>query len=59
MEGYMTIKQAAEKWNITTRRIQFLCSKGRIEGATKFGRDRLRSASALNLMLSRKKQYRR
>lgn len=39
MEGYMTIKQAAEKWNITTRRIQFLCSSGRIDGATKFGRD--------------------
>ena len=39
MEGYMTIKQAAEKWDITTRRIQFLCSNGRIEGATKFGRD--------------------
>ena len=39
MEGYMTIKQAAEKWDVTTRRIQFLCSKGRIEGAMKFGRD--------------------
>lgn len=39
MEGYMTIKQAAEKWGVTTRRIQFLCSKERIEGATKFGRD--------------------
>jgi hypothetical protein len=39
MEGYMTIKQAAEKWDVTPRRIQFLCSKGRIKGATKFGRD--------------------
>ena len=39
MEGSMTIKQAAEKWYVTTRRIQFLCSKGRIEGAMKFGRD--------------------
>ena len=38
MEGYMTIKQAAEKWDVTPRRIQFLCSKGRIKGATKFGR---------------------
>lgn len=39
MEGYMTIKQAAEVWGITTRRIQVLCAEGRIEGATKFGRD--------------------
>lgn len=39
MEGYMTIKQAAEVWGITTRRMQVLCAEGRIEGATKFGRD--------------------
>ena len=39
MEGYMTIKQAAEKWEVTPRRIQKLCVDGRIEGATKFGRD--------------------
>ncbi|SCW81426.1 hypothetical protein SAMN02910400_02573 [Lachnospiraceae bacterium C10] len=39
MEGYMTIKQAAEVWGITTRRIQVLCAEGRVEGAVKFGRD--------------------
>ncbi len=39
MQGYMTIKDAAEKWCITSRRIQVLCSEGRIEGAVKFGRD--------------------
>ena len=39
MEGYMTIKQAAEKWEVTPRRIQKLCVDGRIDGATKFGRD--------------------
>ena len=39
MREFMKVREAAEKWNITTRRIQFLCSKGRIEGATKFGRD--------------------
>ena len=39
MEGYMTIKQAAEKWDVTPRRIQKLCTDGRIEGAMKFGRD--------------------
>jgi hypothetical protein len=35
---YMTIKETSEKWNITARRIQVLCSEGRIEGAVRFGR---------------------
>lgn len=39
MEGYMTIKQAAEKWGVTPRRVQALCVEGRIDGAMKFGRD--------------------
>lgn len=35
---YMTIQEAADKWNITSRRIQVLCSEGRLDGAIKFGR---------------------
>lgn len=35
---YMTIKEASKKWDITVRRIQVLCSEGRIQGATRFGR---------------------
>lgn len=35
---YMTIQEAAERWGITERRIQVLCASGRLEGATKFGR---------------------
>lgn len=35
---YMTIQDAAEKWGITDRRIQKLCSEGRLEGTQKFGR---------------------
>ena len=34
----MTIQQASVKWDISERRIQVLCSSGRIEGARKFGR---------------------
>lgn len=34
---FMTIKEAAIKWNISTRRVQVLCSEGRIEGAFKHG----------------------
>lgn len=35
---YMTIQEAAEKWKITSRRVQVLCAEGRLEGAVKFGR---------------------
>lgn len=39
IEGYLTIKEVADKWGITRRRVQTLCSQGRIEGATKFGHE--------------------
>ena len=32
---YLSIKQTSEKWGISVRRIQVLCSEGRIPGATK------------------------
>lgn len=35
---YMTIQEASGRWGITERRIQVLCASGRLEGATKFGR---------------------
>lgn len=35
---YMTIQEAATKWFISERRIQVLCMRGRLPGATKFGR---------------------
>lgn len=35
--GYMTIKEASEKWGISTRRIQVLCAGGRIPGIVLFG----------------------
>lgn len=39
IEGYVTAKELAEKWGLTTRTIQVMCSDGRIKGAVKFGRD--------------------
>lgn len=39
MTDYVTIKEIAERWNISTRRVQKMCSEGLIEGAVKFGRD--------------------
>lgn len=38
MEGYLTIKEVAEKWGISSRRVQKMCSEGKIDGVTKFGR---------------------
>ena len=35
---FMTVKQAAEKWGISDRRIRVLCSKGKIPGAYQEGR---------------------
>ena len=37
MEGYITLKEASEKWGISERRIRTLCSQDRIEGASKIG----------------------
>ena len=34
---YMTASQAAKKWNISQRRVQILCSEGRINGVFKLG----------------------
>ena len=34
---YLSITQTAEKWGISGRRIQFLCSQGRVPGTTKIG----------------------
>ena len=39
IEGYMSIKEAADKWGISPRRVQVLCSTGRIEGAGKLCRE--------------------
>ncbi len=34
---YMTASQAADLWNISQRRVQILCAKGRIAGVFKLG----------------------
>jgi excisionase family DNA binding protein len=36
--NWITPQQAAKKWNVTDRRIQDLCLRGRIEGAVRLGR---------------------
>ena len=35
--GYCSIRQTSERWGISVRRIQVLCTEGRIPGAVKIG----------------------
>ena len=35
----MTIKEAAEKWGISVRRVQAICHDGKVEGIIRFGRE--------------------
>ena len=37
MEGYISIREAAEKWGVSERRINQYCSEGRVPGAERFG----------------------
>ena len=38
MDNCISVKQAAEKWEISERRIQKLCEENRISGVIRFGR---------------------
>ena len=37
MEGYLSIREASEKWGVSERRIYQYCAQGRIPGAVRFG----------------------
>lgn len=54
--GYITAYQAAKKWNISQRRVQILCSQGRIEGVFKFGENWAIPETAEKPLDSRKKE---
>ena len=43
---YITVKQAAEKWGISDRRVRILCSEGKISGVTREGRSWMIPADA-------------
>lgn len=64
---YMTVKQAAEKWGVSDRRVRILCSEGKISGVTHEGRswkisvdakkpedDRYKTAESLLAAIDRK-----
>ncbi len=37
ISGYMTIKEACEKWGLSNRWVNTMCHNGKIEGAQLFG----------------------
>lgn len=37
IRGYMTIKEACEKWGLSNRWVNNMCHNGKIPGAQKFG----------------------
>ena len=64
----MNVKQAAEKWNISDRRVRTLCVRGQIEGAYRVGKlwlipdgtdkpkdGRLKNKESLNALIEKKK----
>ncbi|WP_409968822.1 DNA-binding protein [Bengtsoniella intestinalis] len=54
--GYITASQAAKKWNISQRRVQILCSQGRIEGVFKLGENWAIPSTAEKPLDNRKKE---
>ena len=47
MEGYMTTKEASEKWGITRRQVQIHCKKNHIPGVIKVGTNYLIPKNAM------------
>ncbi len=66
---YITVKEAAKKWNISDRRVRILCAEGKIPGVTHGGRSwmipadakkpedgRYKTSENLLVMIDRKKE---
>ena len=45
--NYITVKEAAEKWGVSVRRVQFLCNQNRIKGASRMGKSWIIPQSAV------------
>ena len=39
IKGYISVNDVAEKWNLSPRRVRTMCQEGKIEGASKLGRE--------------------
>ena len=56
---YISIKEAAEKWNVTTRQVQNLCKRGAVDGAKKVAHSWLIPSEAVKPIDGRSKQARK
>ena len=54
---YMTVREAAEKWNVTMRWVQKLCEEDRIKGTVRFSRVWMIPKDAEKPIDSRRKSY--
>lgn len=48
---YISVREAAQKWEISERRVQKLCEENRIDGTQKFGRSWMIPKTAKNLQI--------
>ena len=55
---YMSCSDAAEKWEISERRVQKLCEENRVQGVSKFGNIWLIPKDALKPADGRRKENR-
>lgn len=37
INGYVTVNEIAEKWNLKPRTVQIMCAEGKIDGVTRIG----------------------
>ena len=44
---FITVKEAAEKWEVSPRRVQILCSQDRVKGAYRFGKSWMIPSTAI------------
>jgi len=38
IQEYISVQEAADKWDVTNRQVQKMCSEGKVNGAIRFGR---------------------
>ncbi len=55
MNGFITVQEAAEKWDVTPRQVQILCKNNRIPGATRMSRIWIIPEDAPKPTMSRRK----
>jgi len=57
-QDYVKIEEIAKDWGVSSRRVQILCAEGRIDGATRFGREWMIPKNALKPLDGRTKSGR-